>query len=164
MLSDEDFHRITLWMDLNSNELGHYSLDEDSLALQRQGKTIWPQWPGGSGVDPDNPQGIQLQHDGSVLEPVGAAQRATAAASMLPAVRVMKDELIIGGIGAEQLQVEVIQLSGRLMSRRMFKVNNNRVVVSLDNARQGTAGVYIVKLAAPRTLWSHTLEIPAGIY
>jgi hypothetical protein len=59
-LSEEEFHRIVLWLDMNANELGTYDISEEAVAKQRRGEEVWPEWPGGSGVDPSNPTGVQL--------------------------------------------------------------------------------------------------------
>jgi hypothetical protein len=37
-LSDEELHRVTLWLDLNSNELGAYH----DVEAQKEGKLVWP--------------------------------------------------------------------------------------------------------------------------
>ncbi|MFP4381689.1 MAG: hypothetical protein ACLFUS_14405 [Candidatus Sumerlaeia bacterium] len=58
-LSYEDFHRITLWLDLNAQELGTYDFSDEAKAKQRAGEVVWPEWPGGTGMDPDNPTGVQ---------------------------------------------------------------------------------------------------------
>ena len=47
-LTEEEFRRITLWLDMNSNELGAYSKENE----QRQGRIVWPE----IDVDPENPQ------------------------------------------------------------------------------------------------------------
>jgi len=49
-LTKGEFRRITMWLDMNSNELGAYHHEEE----QRAGKRIWPRLD----VDPDNPQGL----------------------------------------------------------------------------------------------------------
>ena len=50
-LSSEEYQRITLWLDLNSMELGaDYNVNE-----QRSGKLVWPR----IDLDPSNPQGIE---------------------------------------------------------------------------------------------------------
>jgi hypothetical protein len=58
-LTREEFHRVTLWLDMNANELGTYELSDEAYARQRLGEVVWPRWPGGSGVDPNNPTGVQ---------------------------------------------------------------------------------------------------------
>jgi hypothetical protein len=50
-LTSEELHRLTLWLDLNSNELGAY---HDPVRQQR-GEIVWP-----DGVDPSNPTGIEM--------------------------------------------------------------------------------------------------------
>jgi len=49
-LTKGEFRRITMWLDMNSNELGAYHHEEE----QRAGKRVWPLLD----VDPENPQGI----------------------------------------------------------------------------------------------------------
>ncbi len=65
-LTREEFHRVTLWLDMNANELGTYELTDEAYAKQRRGEVVWPEWPGGSGVDPDNPTGVQQVHQSDV--------------------------------------------------------------------------------------------------
>jgi hypothetical protein len=50
-LTPYELRRITLWLDLNSNELGAY-VNQDA---QRRGELIWPDLD----VDPDNPLGVE---------------------------------------------------------------------------------------------------------
>jgi hypothetical protein len=50
-LTDEERRRITLWLDLNSNELGAYT----KIAEQRLGMVVWPEFD----VDPLNPLGVE---------------------------------------------------------------------------------------------------------
>jgi len=52
-LTPEEKRRITLWLDLNSNELGAY-LQTDK---QKKGELIWPLLD----VDPDDPQGVETR-------------------------------------------------------------------------------------------------------
>jgi hypothetical protein len=56
-LSDEERRRLTLWLDLNSNELGWIGNDRADIAAQRQGIASWPQ----VDIDPENPSGVE-QH------------------------------------------------------------------------------------------------------
>lgn len=50
-VSQEDFHRIVLWLDANSMDLGAYHDGE----AQRAGQKVWPVL----GVDPQNPTGVE---------------------------------------------------------------------------------------------------------
>ena len=54
-LSDDDWRRITLWLDLNSNEIGWIGDDLDRIRAQKQGTDIWPP----IDVDPANPTGVE---------------------------------------------------------------------------------------------------------
>ena len=55
-LTPEQWRRLTLWLDLNSNELGWIGNDPAQIQAQRQGVALWPP----IDVDPNNPQGIEL--------------------------------------------------------------------------------------------------------
>ena len=50
-LTPDEFRRITLWLDCNSNELGAYTNPE----AQRRGEIVWPE----IDVDPTNPLGLE---------------------------------------------------------------------------------------------------------
>ena len=51
-LTPDEFRRITLWLDLNSNELGAYNKPDE----QKRGEMIWPELD----VEPCNPLGCEL--------------------------------------------------------------------------------------------------------
>jgi hypothetical protein len=50
-LTREELRRITLWLDLNSNELGAYN----NTDAQRRGELVWPELD----VDPGDPLGVE---------------------------------------------------------------------------------------------------------
>ena len=54
-LSADELRRITLWLDLNSNEIGWVGNDPSQIAAQKQGEAIWPP----VDVDPTNPTGVE---------------------------------------------------------------------------------------------------------
>jgi hypothetical protein len=54
-LSDEERRRLTLWLDLNSNELGWIGNDVALIEAQRRGEPVWPP----IDVDPANPIGVE---------------------------------------------------------------------------------------------------------
>ncbi len=56
-LSDDEWRRITMWLDLNSNEICWISDDKGPIAAQKRGEDVWPP------VDMDrrNPTGVE--HD-----------------------------------------------------------------------------------------------------
>jgi len=55
-LSADDWRRITLWLDLNSNEIGWIGNDRNQTAAQKAGTALWPP----VDVDPANPTGIEM--------------------------------------------------------------------------------------------------------
>ena len=54
-LTDDDWRRITLWLDLNSNEIGWIGNDRGQIAAQKRGEAIWPP----IDVDQANPTGVE---------------------------------------------------------------------------------------------------------
>jgi hypothetical protein len=54
-MSDDDWRRLTLWLDLNSNEIGWIGDDLDKIEAQKRGEDVWPP----IDVDPSNPTGVE---------------------------------------------------------------------------------------------------------
>ena len=54
-LSADDWRRITLWLDLNSNEIGWIGNDRNQIAAQKAGEALWPP----VDVDPADPTGVE---------------------------------------------------------------------------------------------------------
>ncbi len=55
-LTADDWKRITLWLDLNSNEIGWIGNDRSQITAQKLGKALWPP----VDVDPLHPTGIEI--------------------------------------------------------------------------------------------------------
>jgi hypothetical protein len=55
-LTADERRRITLWLDLNSNEIGWIGNDRSQIAAQKQGAALWPP----VDVDQANPTGVEL--------------------------------------------------------------------------------------------------------
>jgi hypothetical protein len=49
------WRRITLWLDLNSNEIGWIGNDRSQIAAQKEGEAIWPP----VDIDPKHPTGVE---------------------------------------------------------------------------------------------------------
>ncbi len=56
-LTPDELRRITLWLDLNSNEIGWIGNDPTQIAAQKAGEAIWPP----VDVDPLNPTGVERE-------------------------------------------------------------------------------------------------------
>jgi hypothetical protein len=54
-LTADELKRITLWLDLNSNEIGWIGDDLDQIEAQKRGEDVWPP----IDVDPSNPTGVE---------------------------------------------------------------------------------------------------------
>lgn len=51
-ITEEEFRRVCLWLDLNSSRLGAFN----DVAKQERGELVWPDLD----VDPDNPSGVEM--------------------------------------------------------------------------------------------------------
>jgi len=54
-LTADERRRITLWLDLNSNEIGWIGNDRSLIQAQKEGQALWPP----VDVDPANPTGVE---------------------------------------------------------------------------------------------------------
>ena len=72
-LTPDEYRRITLWLDLNSNELGAYTKVEE----QKRGEVIWPELD----VEPWNPLGLEVLSKDTTPPPVVIGVRAAPAPS-----------------------------------------------------------------------------------
>ena len=59
-LTDDELRRITLWLDLNSNEIGWIGNDRAEIKAQKEGAALWPP----VDIDPSNPTGVE-KHTGA---------------------------------------------------------------------------------------------------
>ena len=57
-MSDEDWRRLTLWLDLNSNNIGWIGNDDSEIAAQKDGQALWPP----IDVDRSNPAGVEKDY------------------------------------------------------------------------------------------------------
>ena len=57
-LTPDELRRITLWLDLNSNEIGWVGNDRSQIAAQKSGIALWPP----VDVDPAHPTGVEIDY------------------------------------------------------------------------------------------------------
>ena len=62
-LTDDEWRRITLWLDLNSNEIGWIGNDRSQIQAQKEGQALWPP----VDVDQANPTGVEQDAPAPVL-------------------------------------------------------------------------------------------------
>ncbi len=131
-LTSDEYKRVVLWLDLNSNELGaDYSVND-----QKAGKLVWPR----IDLDQSNPQGIETKYPlmGDVAvskhlyRPVKINRNGTTISFNNP-------DFAIG-------KVSLYDLSGRCVFTRNFS-NNDVYSFAIDLQRSNVAkGTYIVNV------------------
>lgn len=111
-LTNEERRRITLWLDLNSNELGAYT----KVTEQKQGKIVWPEFD----VDTLNPLGIE-----NLITPViGFPEEVATQCSITPyTIRVIGENIHIGGTCDGTHQIEIFSALGQRL--KSFKGSGN---------------------------------------
>ena len=57
-LTRDEMRRLTLWLDLNSNEIGWIGNDRSQIAAQKNGEALWPP----VDVIPSNPTGVEIDY------------------------------------------------------------------------------------------------------
>ena len=57
VLTPDEWRRLTLWLDLNSNEIGWIGDDRSEIEAQKRGEALWPP----IDVDPSNPTGVEKE-------------------------------------------------------------------------------------------------------
>jgi len=63
-LTKDELRRLTLWLDMNSNELGWIGDDMAEIEAQRRGVDIWPPLD----IDPNDPIGIEKNYPVDVMQ------------------------------------------------------------------------------------------------
>jgi hypothetical protein len=169
-LSPEQFHRATLWMDLNSQDLGTYQHSDNPSILkdqpfqlmltkglessffgapftrQRNGEVVWPSWEH-SGFDKDNPTGVQQR--GKEFRPYDG----TSAAGLISNSRFAQDarlmvrgsQLVLTDVPAGQLEVGLFNLAGRAVAIKSVKALSQGSV-DLVSLKALGAGTYIARV------------------
>ncbi len=162
-LTQEQFHRVTLWMDLNCQELGTYQYNDDTDVSetyhfdvgsdfngtggpywrQRQGELVWPSWEG-SGFDPANPTGVQLDGVG-VAEPPYEYAPLEAAAPIRMGVAIRNGYLMLYGVPRGRLDASLLTLSGRAVHRTSIR-HTDAGTVMLGSVRDMAPGTYMARV------------------
>lgn len=136
-LTSEEYQRITLWLDLNSMELGaEYRVNE-----QRNGTLVWPRLD----VDPTNPQGIE--NDRPLPGTVGVISQKTG-----KEMRVLREGSILSLSSYEMAfsTVSLLDVSGRLIKKWNFDKDVNSLNFDINTVRI-SRGVYIFNVMSSRS-------------
>jgi len=63
-MSDDDWRRLTLWLDLNSNNIGWIGNDDSEIVAQKKGQALWPP----IDVDRSNPTGVEKDYPTGLIQ------------------------------------------------------------------------------------------------
>lgn len=135
-LTPEEYQRITLWLDLNSMELGaEYKVNE-----QKNGTLVWPR----IDLDPSNPQGVE--NDRPLPGTVNVENRKDTRP-----VKLYRDGSVLSLLNTERAfsAVSLFDVSGRLIRKWEFKNEVNSIRFDL-NTVQISRGVYILNIISSK--------------
>jgi hypothetical protein len=142
-LTQDELHRITLWLDCNSNRLG----SEANEFGQQNGQLVWPT----IDVDPLHPLGLDTIGVTSNLPDIIAA----AHVNLKPySVRSFAGELDINGVCAKGHRVEIFNVSGQ---RLVLKRGSGDLHLSISKQQLGF-GMYIVRLVLDNKVFTETVS------
>lgn len=134
-LTKEEMRRITLWLDLNANELGAYK----NVDAQKNGELVWPEWDS----TPDNPQGVEFDRpvpDNTSLKEAYAGQKRWHVEFNQPSGKL---HLVFGEPG--DYRVSIYEISGKkLISQPAGDAKS--MLLSTGALKQG---VYLISLESP---------------
>jgi hypothetical protein len=147
-LTDEEFHRVTLWLDLNANELGIYDLEEDLIARQRAGEKVWPTYEG-SGMDPENPTGIQLPPYGSTAANTPYTHSMSVNA---PRVAVRGRTVYIQVSRPGTLTLTLFNLTGRTLFRKEYRSTKRMSPLRVRIPDVPASAPHILRIEGPEGL------------
>jgi hypothetical protein len=165
-LTKEQFHRVTLWLDLNAQELGTYQYTDNAdvtqnltfekstfsssapYQRQRAGKVVWPNWEG-SGFDSTNVLGVQkFGIDFAPYfpnKPVGAGAIGALALGGQPRLMVQGGQLLLTNVPSGNIEVTLFNLAGRAVATRTFS-SSQHSSVNVAATKVLGAGTYIASM------------------
>ena len=130
-LTDDEFRRVTLWLDCNANEYGVYTHEKQSE--QKQGKVVWPELD----VNPDNPYGYQDSTGGITvnfeLESFGSSNMVT--------FKMLNNQAVFSLPTKDQYKIEFVNVQGRNLIK-MTVSGEEKIVVPLPFA----PGIYLTRI------------------
>jgi hypothetical protein len=139
-ITEEEFHRMVVWLDANSMELGAY---RDS-ALQKQGEVVWPL----IDSDPTNPTGIEKDFEAPAsaegITHMRHSPHTHASAPVGPMVGVRGSVIEVRGKGVSK--IVLIDAMGRRIAMRDQIAAAERTGTSVHTISGSTPGIYLVRV------------------
>ena len=154
-ISEEDFHRIVMWIDLNCNELGW---DHD-VEAQKAGQVVWPE------IDVDRDNVLGTEHWLPAPESLQTSARfpghggysiPRTARKLVPIDIARKGSMLqISRTAAVAVPVEICDARGRMVFHRTYAAAESPVRISLSAFPRG---IYIVRVDASTGQVTRTLS------
>jgi hypothetical protein len=151
-LTAQELRRITLWMDLNSNELCAYS--DATIADQKAGKIVWPE----IDIDTNNIQGIENNFP-TAWEMSGMLNKGPgSAAAPQVSIVVRRHVITVVNPGLGNISIALYDLKGRRVFQRALQTGLARYSIDLKNISLAR-GTYIAKVFSGREFKQSSLAI-----
>lgn len=138
-LTEEEYRRAVLWMDMNCVELGTY--DIKMADVTRAGDEVWLTWPYAS-VDRDNPSGVQL--DGGTVGAVPGNRPAPPPRAVR--VRTAGDRIVVANLPDGRGRIAVHSLDGRRAVMQEYRSARPDGVARVP-MRGIAPGTYVVRIS-----------------
>jgi hypothetical protein len=124
-LTKDEIHRITMWLDMNSNELG----SEVDVDAQKRGDLVWPSLD----VDPENPLGLEI--DSGLVSTIGTPPAVTLAKAGI-SVQFNARGLKLTGECKKMYRIEVFNARGQRIAL-VKGIGNLNNIVPVEQAASG---------------------------
>lgn len=147
-LTADEFHRITLWLDCNSQELGTYSMDTNDIRDDLKGVPVYPEFE----FDPNNPTGVEANRPGGsglspLKQPLSVYKFETVKTDFYTPIHKSIDAPLIfqnkGNLfirsNDKSVFVSILNLQGKLLSKEKINLQNGigRIKINRSKIAQG---------------------------
>jgi len=140
-LTEEEFRRVVVWMDLNALNLSSNYPDKEVQARQEAGEIVWPY----IDVDPSNPTRVQLDGNGTYAKsPRNARQAGIHTGSASLRIRRLGGRIIVENAASGPMVVKMYNSLGRtseIIRTQARGAGQTTIPVGLR-----TGGVYIISV------------------
>jgi hypothetical protein len=166
-ISQEEFHRVTTWLDCNSMEIaayggynysagGGFRSTDDVQSRQRAGELVWPE----IDVNPDNLSATEKDRPVPGIAVAlqkwrekGGALPPNAALNGSQYIITQGKTILVLNPGCETISVDLLDCAGRVISSAFKKTRESRLTIGIEALRLPT-GMYVVKVRGPRGIVS----------
>jgi hypothetical protein len=140
--TEDDFRRIVLWLDCNSNELGAYY----DVEAQKNEELVWPRLD----VDPADPLGVERHKpDPGLTDVIRQARQRFPGISMYPPLNMLfaNNCLMVQNPEKRGFTVSIYTLTGKKVYENVPEGAPVQVLINFNN-ELFDSGLYVVRLTA----------------